>query len=199
MKNALIALMLGLFAPALALASDGPWYAAVDAGQTTYKDACSNIPAGVSVASCKNTATAYRIAGGYQFTPIWGAELSYADLGKSSGNGAYLGFPFNVNFKATALQLSGTGTYAINQAFSIFGKVGVVNSHTTVDTTVPGIIATSAGATKTTVGFGVGVVYNINPHIGIRAQYENLGQFGDTATTGTSNIDLLTAGLVYRF
>lgn len=61
--------------------ADG-YYGAVDLGQSKASDACTGNPAGV--VGCKDTATAFRVVFGSQFTPMWGAEASYGAYGKAS-------------------------------------------------------------------------------------------------------------------
>lgn len=210
MKKVLAILVLAMSVSTAAWADSGDMsnmYVALDVGRSKFSDACTTgalLTTGTT--SCTDTGTAVRIAGGYNFTPMWGVEVSYADLGKATSNGIVppgippiSGFPYTADFKATALQFSGTGTFAINDAFSVLAKLGLVNSSTTLDLLVPGFGSVSETATKTTVGFGIGGQYNFNKNIGIRVEYEDLGTFGDSNTTGTSKVMLLSAGLVYHF
>ena len=196
MKKTIATLVLGISMSSAAFADGSNMYVALDAGQTKFKDACTGAPATVS---CKDNDTALRIASGYNFTPMWGIEVSYADLGKAAFSGTLAGIPFSAGYKSTALQISGTGTFAINDAFSILAKIGIVSSNSKLDVAVPGVGAAGTSATKTTGGFGVGAQYNFNRNFAIRAQYEDLGTFGDSNTTGTTKVQLLSAGLVYHF
>lgn len=196
MKRTLVTLVLGISMSNAAMADSSNMYVALDAGQSKFSDACTGAPASVS---CKDTDTALRIGGGYNFTPMWGVEVSYADLGKAAFSGTLSGIPFNGSAKGTALQISGTGTFAINDAFSILAKVGLVDSTLKLDVTVPGFGAAGTSATKANVGFGVGAQYNFNKNVGVRVQYEDLGTFGDSSTTGTSKVQLISAGVLYYF
>ncbi len=200
MKKALVALILGMGVSTSALAEASNFYLAVDAGESKFKDACAGVP---GTFGCKDNDTGYRLAGGYNFTPMWGAELSYADFGKATISGVVaappaLILPFTGTYKATAVQVSGTGTFAINDVFAIIGKVGLVNSTAKLDVAVSGGGATGVSTTKTTAGFGVGVQFSFNQHTAVRAQYEDLGTFGD-ATTGQTKLQFFSAGFVYRF
>jgi OmpA-OmpF porin, OOP family len=165
------------------------FYVALDAGQTTAKDACTGLPAGVT--GCKDTATLVRGAGGYQFTPMWGAEVSYADYGKESLG---TGFGSSFDWHLTGLEISGTGTFPIaSSGFSVIAKLGV--AQTNIKLTGGG---TSASATSTKFAFGVGGQYDFTKNLSVRAQYEDLGNVGDD-TTGKSKVTLLSAGVVFRF
>jgi hypothetical protein len=99
------------------------FYGAIDVGQSKSKDACTGLPAGVT--GCEDTATAFRIAGGYQFAPMWGAEVSYGDYGKASAGTLGL---LSVDWKVSGLQVAGTGTFPIGNAFSVIGKLGIART-----------------------------------------------------------------------
>ena len=200
MKNLLIATLLAISASATAYA-DG-WYLAADAGQTQFRDfSCANAAAG---ATCSNTSFAVRVAGGYQFTPLWGAEVSYASLGKVSSSGPLtLGTAQVLDFKSTAVQLAGTATLPINDDFAVLARIGAITSRATSTVSVSGAgvpSSVSLSATKTGFAYGFGGLYNVNKNIAIRLQYEDLGNVGDAASTGfKSGLRLLSAGLIYRF
>ncbi len=195
-----------LVATGVAMASSSAmaegFYAAVDGGQTKGVDVCSG--AGLfGVAGCKDTATAWRVAGGYQFTPNWGAEVSYADygsadlgmttvpitfLGRTLPAGTALG-----QWKAYGFVVSGTGALPLGGGFSLFLKAGVAS--TRLELTV----GTGPSATKTTFADGIGAQYDVNPNLAIRAQYEDFGNIGDPNVTGKTKLRLLSAGLVVKF
>lgn len=166
--------------PALA---DG-YYGALDIGQTNAKDTCTGGPTG----GCKDTSTAHRIAGGYQFTTMWGAEVSYGDYSRSTLGGT------TGKWEANGLQASGTGTFPLVHAFSVIARAGI--ARTDLGSTVAG---TPRSATSTTLGFGVGAQYDFSEGVAFRAQYENLGTVGNANTTGTTKISFVSVGAVLRF
>jgi OOP family OmpA-OmpF porin len=171
--------------PAMA---DG-FYGALDLGQAKAKDACTGLPAGVS--GCKDTATLYRVAGGYQFAPMWGAEVSYGAYDNAS---AGTGLGLTADWQLSSLQLSGIGTFPIADGFSLLGKLGI--SRTEIKLSGGG---TSVSATTTKLAYGIGAQYDFTKSIAARAQYEDLGTVGDNNTTGTSKVMLLSAGVVFKF
>lgn len=169
--------------PAMA---DG-FYGALDAGQSTVKDACSGLAPGVN--GCKDTATFYRVAGGYQFTPKWGAEVSYADYGKA-GAGMLLGS--SVDWQASGYQLSGIGTFPVKDAFALLAELGIART----ELKLSGGFSATAASTK--FAYGIGMQYDFNRNISARFLYEDLGIVGNI-NTGTSRVTLLSAGVVYKF
>jgi OmpA-OmpF porin, OOP family len=176
-----------IFGAAVSPAKADHFYGAIDAGQSTVKDACAGLPAGVN--GCNDTATLYRVAGGYQFTPEWGAEVSYADYGKA-GAGMLLGT--SVDWQASGFQLSGTGTFPVRDAFALLAKLGIARTELKLSGGV------SAAATSTKLAYGIGMQYDFNRNISARFQYEDLGIVG-YSNTNTSRVTLLSAGVVYKF
>lgn len=186
MKKIAMAILLSVFVAAPAMAEN--FYGALDIGQATAKDACTGLPAGVT--GCKDTASIFRIAGGYQFAPMWGAEVSYGAYGKE--NLGTLG-SVSVDWELSGLQFSGTGTFPIAGAFSLIGKLGI--ARTEIKFSGGG---SSTSVTSTKLAYGIGAQYDFTKNISARAQYEDLGDVGDS-NTGTSKVTLLSAGVVYKF
>lgn len=179
----IMAAVLGAAAPAMAQGG----YAAIDVGQSNATDICSL--AGVSISGCKDTATAFRLAGGYKFTPNWGAEASYAYFGSDS-RGTAAGLSLG-DWRATGFEIAGTGTLPLSDGFDLFAKLGVASTKLH--------LSSGHSSTKTNVAGGIGAQYNFMQNFGVRAQYEDFGTIGDSATTGTTKLTLISAGLVYRF
>jgi opacity protein-like surface antigen len=47
--------------------------------------------------------------------------------------------------------------------------------------------------------FGIGGAYNVTDKLAVRIEYEKFLDVGDESTTGQSDVDLLSASLVFRF
>jgi OOP family OmpA-OmpF porin len=160
------------------------FYAALDAGETTAADACTEAPASLA---CRNTAALYRFAGGYQFDAKWGVEASYGDYGKAAL------ITTLADWQLSGLQVAGTATFPLGTAFSMLVKLGI--AQTTIK--LSGVGSTQS-ATSTQFAYGVGVQYDLSENLAIRVQYEDLGAVGD-ANIGKSNVSLLSGGIVVRF
>ena len=95
MKKALLCAVIGAAVAPCAFAQEKGFYAGLSLGQSKFKDACGSEPE-VSVTSCKDNDTAWKIFGGYQFTPNLALELGYNDFGKAKGsaNFAFANVPF---------------------------------------------------------------------------------------------------------
>lgn len=178
-------------------------YVALDVGQSKAKDMCSAANFGVNpavgISSCSDTATAYRIGGGYQFSRYFGAEVSYADLGNVnpvSGPGG-----FTQSTKAKTLQGAAIGYLPLPAGFSIFGKLGL--ARTKFDQSWNGPPPGNASASNTNLAYGIGAQFDFLRNFAVRAQYEDFGNVGTSpvtaTTTGKSKVTLMSAGLVFRF
>lgn len=177
----IIALAL-LYGMALPQAMAEGFYGAVDLAQTNEGDACNS----GFVGSCNGTSTALRVGGGYQFVPMWSAEVSYADYGNANTGGTA------GEWQASGLEASGIGTFPVWKDISVIGKVGLARTDLKLTNT-------SRSSTTTNLAFGVGVQYEFSKAIAFRAQYENLGTVGDANMTGTTQLTLLSAGVLFRF
>ena len=207
MKQKHFVSLLGLLAIAAvgmpsAIAADNPtsWYAGVGVGQAKAPGACDtgSIP-GVTITSCTNNDTGWKLFGGYQFTVNWGAEVAYADFGRPlRATATVLGVPVSVVGKAKGWQLAGVGTYPINDQFSIFGKVGAFRSDVTVSAAGGGV-GVSLSGNHTDFTYGIGATWNFTKNVGAQLEAQRFNNVGDKNTTGQENINLYTLGLVVRF
>jgi OmpA-OmpF porin, OOP family len=196
----LLAILLLAISPPAAMAENSNLYGAIDLGQSTSEDSCKNLPAGYS---CTKTATAYRISGGYQFTPTLGIEVGYGDYGTTKLSAiAIPGLTWNAEAKMSGLTLAATGSFPISESFSLLGKLGI--ARTSVKSSGSGaylgtpLTPLSSSFSSTTATYGLGAQYSLTKSLAIRAQYDDLGVVGD-ATNGKSRITLLTAGVVVKF
>lgn len=188
-----------ILVPSMACADTSNFYTAFDIGRSHAKEACNGVPATLA---CDDADTAYRLAGGYLFTPAWGAEVSYTHLGKITAKGSYSSIPASAEARLKSFQLAGSGILPASGAFSVTGKLGLARAQIKVSasTAIPGFNAVlSSREASTKVAYGIGVQYDFNKNVSARAQYENLGKAGDEATTGASQLSLLSAGLSLRF
>lgn len=186
-KNILaVALLTAATISTSAFAVDRPYYFALDIGRADMKDGCDDPLGG----TCKKTDIAYRIAGGYQFTPMWGTELSYGTYGKT----IITGFTQIADYKARGFQVDGTGTLPLGNNFSVTGKLGLAR----IKVQSSSSFGTENGS-RTTPVYGIGVQYELTKNVAARAQYENLGRVGEEATTGRLKLTLLSAGVMFKF
>jgi OOP family OmpA-OmpF porin len=212
------AALLLLFAGAACAQSEG-WYIGVGAGQSKARDAasCSDLEGifqpGFSCTS-NDTSTGWKLFAGYQFNQYFAAEAGYVDLGtfKISGNGNFAGPPLppgpgtaTGSDKASGFNLDAVGTLPISQEFGLLGRVGIfawkLNATTDASQTnaIPTLsVSSSDKPSGTGLDFGVGAKYDFNSVAGLRAEWQRFKSIGNDAT-GKSDVDLISASLLYRF
>lgn len=66
----------------------------------------------------------YRIYGGYGFTPHFGLEIAYLDLGTFRDTIDVGGTPVPVSVSADGFSLAGVGTIPMGERFSLLGRLG---------------------------------------------------------------------------
>ena len=166
------------------------YYEALDLGQIKAADACLGTASG-----CKDTATFFRVVGGYEFTPMWGAEISYGFSGKASLGNISAGM--TGKWEASALQLAAIGTFPLGSGFALTGKVGIARTDLKLSAAGPGT-STSLTSTSIKPAFGIGARYDFTNTFGVRAQYEDLGKVGDANVTGSYKMTLISAGIIFK-
>jgi len=165
------------------------YYGAIDLGKVEGKDVCAGVSNG-----CQENANMYRIAAGYQFSPLGGVEFGVG-TGQRATHIVVGGLDIEGWRVASLLQASATGTMPVNDKFGLIAKMGVSQLKIKV---LPGG-AGDITATTTNLTFGIGAQYYLGERILVRAQLEDFGSVGDPNTTGTTKLRLLSAGLAYRF
>ncbi|MES2279920.1 MAG: outer membrane beta-barrel protein [Pseudomonadota bacterium] len=128
-----------------------------------------------------------KIFGGFQFTPNWGMEVQYSDLGRRNLTNAGVAAG---SMSTSQFGLSGTGTLPMSSGFSLLGKLGVSANRTTG----------AASANNTGLLIGVGVAYNFTPALSARLEYEDFGKVGTVAANGsTVRANAYSLNLKYAF
>ena len=110
MKKSLLAVLLGcmLAAPLFAQAEDS--YVSVSVGNSKY-----------DLSDTDKTATGVGIAYGQSITDMVGYEVGYVHFGEVK--------PIDTKLNAQSFYLAGVGTYPLNEAFSVHGKLGATVNH----------------------------------------------------------------------
>ena len=123
-KIAIVALLSTAVMSSAAFAAAPGFYAAADLGQVSY----SNANGGPTGTTAFPNPTGIRLAGGYHYNANLAVEVGYAIIGDSIINTTIVGAgTAKETIKASSLQLFAVGTFPINDAFSVFGKLGVAN------------------------------------------------------------------------
>lgn len=165
-------------------------YVGLGVGQSRAKFDCTGAD------TCDKTGTAYRLFGGYQFTPNLALEAAYYDQGKATvtGSDPELG-SIGGDFKGQGLGLWGVLAAPVNGG-SFYAKLGVVSARIKLDATSSVLGSASAAERHTRGAWGLGASYELAPKWVARLDYERFRvRFLDEKVS----VDLLTLGAHYRF
>ncbi|HVK56370.1 MAG TPA: outer membrane beta-barrel protein [Burkholderiales bacterium] len=146
--------------------------------------------------------TGFKLQLGYQFSPNFAIEGGLVDLGEFQYDATFTGGTAQAKWEAKGVSINALGILPIDDSFSLFGKIGMVNAKVEVDVTATGPGGTASGSDSEknwSPVFGVGAIYNATKSIGIRAEYERYSSLGDDATTGEGDFDLFSVGVSFKF
>ena len=200
-------LTMGAMASSLAMADDSGWYVGGSLGQSraTIDDARiigSLARAGLTTTSLidDDRKLGYKVFGGYQFTKYFALESGYFDMGKFGFN-ATTSPPgtFSGELKLKGINLDTVGILPITDKFSALGRIGVNFSDVKSSFSSTGSVGTFPNQSKRAANYklGLGLQYDFTPSFGMRVEAERY-RIND-AIGNRGDIDLLSAGLVYRF
>lgn len=148
----------------------------------------------VGAITCDKNGTAYKIFGGYMFTPNLGMEASFYDRGNVRQT------TVDPELGAASAKWSGRsyGLYGIAAApfdsGSIFAKVGVLRSD--LKREISGSNSASVSSTNTDFAWGLGAGYKYSNNAAARIEFERIRtEFGGSKL----DVDLVTLGFLFRF
>jgi OOP family OmpA-OmpF porin len=157
----------------------------------------TNLDTGSIVGAKDEKDTAWKLFGGYQFNRYLGVEAGYVDLGKAGVGGTSAGNPAAASFESTVWQAAAVGSLPLSPQFAATAKLGVARA----DTDITGNIGATPIATtdrNTAPTYGLGMRYDINKNIGVRAEWERF-RLGGGSIAGKSDADLFSVNALYRF
>ena len=152
---------------------------------------------GLSLTGGDGSKTSVKVFGGFKFTPNWGIEAQYSDLGNrdfviTKGNA-------QINrgaVKASQFSIAGIGMVPLASNFSVFGKIGASNNSGKASLGTP-VKNFQGNDNKTDLMIGFGMTYAIAPQIAVRAEYEDFGKFNSRGNSVRGNN--FSVGLQYSF
>lgn len=157
-------------------------------GSSSSRGANSNVGV-ISVTGGDSSKGSAKIYGGFQFTPNWGLEAQYADLGSRDYTVNNAGVVTRGNARLSQYSLAGTGTLPIGQSFALIGKLGMSANRANF----------TGSNNKTSLMAGVGVSYSITPRLAVRLEYEDFGKFADSNGLGGGSIRATNTSLNLQY
>jgi OOP family OmpA-OmpF porin len=152
-----------------------------------------------SITSDKEDAS-YKVFGGYQFTPYFGMELGYFNLGEfgfkstTTGPGTLDG-----RIKLTGMNIDLVGAIPMNDQLSFIGRLGVHNARAQDSFTSTGTVAFSPSreVRETNYKAGFGFAYKFSPSMSLRGELERYRV--NDAVGGKGDINVASLSLVFPF
>ena len=203
---AFLAATIALLVPAFAAHAEG--FVAASVGRTDSRDLeCGN------AFQCERKDTGGTVRGGYQYTPWFGVEGRYFDLGKArtAGIAGTVTFPEpggevtgHADYSAKGLGIDVVLSWPVTDRISISGTVGVARTEAKSSFTYdspPGsglvVIGLDVTHRGTNPYYGLGISFGLTPQLALSLEAERYRiDFGGSST---ASIDMLGGGLIYRF
>jgi OOP family OmpA-OmpF porin len=192
----------------MAVADDSGWYAGFNAGQAKAKIDDARIASGLAGSGFNTTSIGnddrhigFKLFGGYEFNHYLALEGGYFDLGR-------FGFTANTlpvgtlhgETKLKGLNFDLLGAVPIGDKFSVFARAGLIYAEAKDSFAGTGSVAVldpTPHTRKSNYKFGLGAEYDFTASLGMRVEAERYRI--DDAVGNKGDIDLLSAGLVFRF
>ena len=190
------------------MAQDSGWYIGGNVGQSRAKIDDPRIikslmGSGFTVTSITDDdrKTGFKWFAGYQINKYFALEGGYFDLRKFGFVAATVPLgTLTGDIKLTGYNLDLVGTVPLTDRFSAFARVGANNAQATdhfVGTGFVNVINPNPRKRDTNIKYGVGLQYAFNDALAMRVEGERYRV--NDAVGNRGDIDLISAGLIYRF
>lgn len=182
-----LTLSLAMSTMPLAFAEDALNYVGASVGQTDFNN--SNL-SNINPNSKDEKATGWKLFLGFPLSQTFSLEAGYMDLGEQTASAGATTAKANAN----VYNVAGVARFPVTDRISIFGKFGGYRwgMHSRTGETT----ANDDGFNLT---YGLGGQFSVNKDIGVRVEWEQFRNLGYNLTTGKSNVNFLSVGLVYNF
>jgi len=186
-------------------------YVGLTAGQSKARNSgsCSDLSGLFSPGfscSIEDTDVAWKVFAGYQADRHIAVEVSYVDLGtfKLSASGLVTGVPVSASEKLHAYGFGADLVLSapVSDEFALFLRVGLLAWTLKDSASASSNVASNnqqQKATGTGVTFGAGARYDFAEDVGLRIEFQRFKDIGDENKTGQSDVDVISASLVWRF
>jgi len=186
MKKLLFTFALTMLSTHVADAASG-FYAGVSAGQSNASGWCDGISR-----SCDDSDAGWKILWGYQATENLGVEVSFVNFGESTVA------PISFSREASGFGVVGTGTLPVSERFGLLGKVGLFHW----DAEFRGFFGELTGPLEQYgigLTYGLGATVEVTGRVGIRVEWEQFEDVGDSEFFEGEDLRLLSAGVLFSF
>ena len=179
--------------PAAAQTAMSGFYVGAGVGQSKAKDWCAL----GGFDSCDDKKTAWKIFGGYQFTPNFAVDAGYTKLGKFTASFG----PETEEAKVTAWEASLLAGAPLVGGLSIFARLGLYRASVE---DVDNLFGTFKHDNNDFT-YGLGLGYDFTRNLGVRAEWQRYNKVGGGETAlgagvgQKSDVDVLGISALWRF
>ena len=144
---------------------------------------------------CDKTGGAARLLAGYNFTPRFGAEVAYFDLGTATIKDPGAGSTTRLHSRGgdAVLRLSYVARHA-----SLFAKGGAYYAGTKQRAETPALVV-ERSEVNSGLTYGIGAQYDATRNIEIRADWQRYLRVGGPQTGNAMNVDAFMIGATWTF
>ena len=182
-----LTLSLAVSTMSVAFAEDALNYVGASIGQTDFNN---NNLGNINPTSKDKKDTGWKFFLGFPLTQTFSLEAGYMDLGEQTASAGATTATANAN----VFNLVGIARFPVTDRISMFGKFG--GYRWDMDSRIGTSTASDDGFNLT---YGLGGQFSVNKDIGVRVEWEQFRKLGYNSTTGKSNVNFLSVGLVYNF
>ena len=178
--------------PFATMAGSNDWYTGIGGGQAENKQRLSKLGGPGFAGTVDNEDSSWKIFGGYRLWDEYVAvELSYVDLGTTKVSGTSGGSASTGTQEMDAFTIGLVGRIPITDALGVIINLGFSRNDSKITSTI-GPTTTFEGATDFEFYYGGGLQYEFSKTFGARIGLE-------VFEVADYRVDLLSAGLIYRF
>lgn len=187
-KQLIFALFAGITAVGAAQAQTGRSYVGVGVASADHDLRIG----GLGNTSSDGYKASAKIFGGVELTPMFGVEAGYTHLTEADHSFTIGNVAGRATTDGSRSYLAGKATMPLNEAFSVYGKLGAGYTKTSLDSATPLI---SRDDSKTELYGAVGGQYNLNEKVALTLEYERYGKKKDYGVKA----DAITAAAKFSF
>jgi outer membrane protein with beta-barrel domain len=167
--------MLGL--SPLVASADGPWYIGAGAGESDF-----DIP------GFNESATGWKVFGGYQFHDNFAAEVGYLESGDAEETEGLA----SLEVSADGVTASFVGSLPLGDMFSIYGRLGAIfwDARATLDDGAGTV--TTGNDSGEDLYYGAGGAMNLGERAALRLEYE-------VADVSDLEVSMISLSVLYKF
>lgn len=165
-------------------------YGAVAVGMSSLNVDCEG------AARCDKTDTAFKLLGGYRFTPQWAGEVGYMNFGKAKASDAGV----SAEIGTTALMLGAAYHADLSPDWTAVLRLGVGQVKTKISGSVAGLGSGSDDDTNAAAYFGLGFGYRLSKTTTLDFAGDfTKSKYDKNGVNESGNVRALSLGLSFAF